>query len=204
MTDQTQKKESSPKLEARGAVIVAFLAMILAVLMLFRSCGLEDASGTPFFDSIPVPDSEGSEGSVCTSEEASAQGATCPKGADGNRGATGPAGPKGDRGFSGEEGGQGASGTDGADGKAGLTGPSGVDGIPGPVGPQGPAGTPGNQGPAGETGPQGQQGVPGDGASESSISIGDPCPLFHQNGDTTGVVRWLDEGNKSSLQCVAP
>jgi hypothetical protein len=192
--------------EGRLVLAISTATLIVVLVILLRACTASDSFGLtengqnlengPFI--VDCPPGEPGE-----------PGATGQAGRPGQVGDTGGVGPAGVPGQTGPSGPQGSSGSSGGSGPTGPAGSTGSAGIPGPQGEQGPQGEPGAQGqqgvpgPAGETGTQGVQGLPGECSGGSGINVGDPCPIFHQQGDSVGVVQWVNEGKKSALECVA-
>lgn len=185
--------------ELNAVFAVATVALVIALVVLLRACTSPDSLGAELSanesqsgDSAQTP-----EGVVCL------PGATGANGEPGLAGELGETGVAGRDGVDGVDGDDGDDGSDGASGTIGLPGVSGVDGQTGLIGESGVMGPQGEPGPQGDPGPQGVQGEPGSCEGGEGLQLGDPCPLFHPQGDLVGVISWASEGNHSVLRCVA-
>ena len=76
MSEPTPRPTRFPRLEARIAIFVALVALVVSFLLLVRACGVEDASGATPLDSSYAGDSGSdlSDISVCTPGETGATG----------------------------------------------------------------------------------------------------------------------------------
>jgi hypothetical protein len=194
-------------IRTRQRVSLTLAASALVVALLTGASSLSESDSLNSAEGKPFPTVTESSVSAAASCPAGADGQDGTDGSDGLNGATGLGGTDGIDGLNGATGPGGTPGIDGLNGATGPGGTPGIDGLNGATGLGGTDGIDGLDGADGQDGTDGQDGAPGPQGPSGTctgLSIGAVCSFTHAGITVEGLVTWVNEGSKASLECVLP